>query len=69
MSIFALICFLSIWPTLRIIAWRRLLKTDPKALPGAEEIQQVRRVIHLEAALALLLPILGAAMARGYGLP
>jgi len=69
MGIFALICFLSIWPTLRIIAWGRLLKSDPKALPGTEEIRQVRRMIHLEATLALLLPILGAAMARGYGLP
>lgn len=69
MAIFALIGFLSIWPTLRIIAWGRLLKTDPKALPAAEELLQVRRMIHVEATLVLLLPILGAAMARGYGLP
>ena len=69
MAVFALIGFLSLWPTFRILAWKRLLKTDPKALPAVEEIRQIRRLIHVEATLALLLPILGAAMARGYGLP
>ena len=69
MATFALIIFLSLWTTLRILAWKRLLRRDPEALPPKEEILQIRRVIHVEATLALLMPILGAAMARGYGLP
>ncbi len=68
-GIFALIGFLSIRPTLRFFAWRRLLKVDPQALPTPEDILEVKRIIHIEVGLILLLPILGAAMARGYGLP
>ncbi len=68
-GIFALIGFLSIRPTLRILAWRRLVQADPKALPAPEDIKLVKRMIHIEAGLVLLLPILAAAMARGYGLP
>ena len=68
-GIFALIGFLSIRPKLRILAWGRLVKLDPQALPAPEDILQVKRLIHIEAVLILLLPILGAAMARGYGSP
>lgn len=69
MAVFALIGLLSIQPTLRIIAWRRLLDVDPHAVPMTQDIVRVKRVIHVEAALVLLLPILAAAMARGYGSP
>ncbi len=69
MGVFALIGLLSIQPTLRFLAWRRLINVDPNALPATNDIARVKRVIHLEAGLILLLPILAAAMARGYGLP
>lgn len=69
MGVFAVIGLLSIQPTLRFIAWRRLVNADPNALPAADDIARVKRVIHLEAGLILLMPILAAAMARGYGLP
>ena len=68
-GIFALIGFLSIQPSLRILAWGRLVKLDPQALPTPEDILRVKRLIHIETALVLLLPILGAAVARGYGSP
>ncbi len=68
-GIFALIGFLSIRPTLRFLAWGRLVKVDPQALPAPEDIKLVKLLIHIEAGLVFLLPILGAAMARGYGLP
>ena len=68
-GIFALIGFLSIQPTLRILAWRRQMNADPEAVPARQDVMRVKRMIHIEAGLVLLLPILGAAMARGYGLP
>ena len=64
---FALIGLLSILPTLRILRWRRALRQDPQAPPAAAEITRVRRVLWLELALAVLLPIFAALMARGYG--
>ncbi|HYP58614.1 MAG TPA: DUF2214 family protein [Beijerinckia sp.] len=66
-GLFAAIGLISIPPTLRFIAWRRELKRDPKWLPGPLEVRKIKRFIHVEAGLLIFLPILGAAMARGYG--
>ena len=68
-GIFAFIGFLSIRPRLRILACGRRVKLDPQALPAREDILQVKRLIHIETALVLLLPIFAAAVARGYGSP
>ena len=35
--------------------------------PSEGEIQRIRRYLHLEVALFMLLPVFAAAMARGYG--
>jgi putative membrane protein len=35
--------------------------------PSKGDIQRIRRYLHLELALFMLLPIFAAAMARGYG--
>ena len=67
MVVFALVGILSIRPTMRFIAWRRAVAADPNALPAAKEIKAAKMIVHIEATLILLLPILGAAMARGYG--
>lgn len=66
-GLFVAVGILSIQPTLRFIAWRRALVADPKALPAAAEIKVAKIFIHIEATLVFILPILAAAMARGYG--
>ena len=68
-GVFALIGVLSISPSLRFLAWRRMINADPQALPLLQDIKLTKRMIHIEAGLVLLLPVLAAAMARGYGLP
>ncbi len=68
-GLFVLIGVLSIQPTLRFIAWRRALAGDPNALPSAADIKVTKIFVHIEATLVLILPILAAAMARGYGSP
>ena len=67
-GLFALIGLLSIQPTMRFLAWRRALKLDPHMLPAPADLRNAKRFVHIEAALLLILPILAAAMARGYGL-
>ncbi|HEY0749290.1 MAG TPA: DUF2214 family protein [Steroidobacteraceae bacterium] len=59
---FALIGLLSVPPTIAFIRWRKLA-----TLPTEADIKTVRRYLHLELALFILLPIFAAAMARGYG--
>jgi putative membrane protein len=59
---FAAIGLLSLPPTLGFMRWRKLALQ-----PSETDIKQVRRYLHLEVALFMLLPIFAAAMARGYG--
>jgi len=59
---FAAVGLLSLPPTFSFMRWRKLALQ-----PGDGEIQRIRRYLHLELALFMLLPIFAAAMARGYG--
>jgi putative membrane protein len=65
---FIVIGVLSITPTLLLIHWRDKAKKDPSFLPSRDEIANVRRYVKIEAHIFVLIPILAAAMARGYGL-
>ena len=65
---FILVGVLSMAPTLVFLAWRNKAKSDPSFVPSGDEIASVRRYIKLEAHVFVLIPILAAAMARGYGL-
>ena len=67
-SAFIVVGVLSITPTLLLIHWRDKAKNDPSFLPSADEIRNVRRYVKIEAHVFVLIPILAAAMARGYGL-
>jgi putative membrane protein len=67
-SAFVAVGVLSITPTLLFIHWRDKAKSDPTFLPSAAQIASVRRYIKIEAHVFVLIPILAAAMARGYGL-
>ena len=59
---FLVIGALSVPPTIRFIQWRRL-----GVEPTEAQVKGVRRFLHVEATLFLLLPIFAALMARGYG--
>jgi len=62
LTTFLIIGLLSIPPTLAFFRWRR-----SGGLPDESAIRAVRRILHYELALFVLLPIFAAAMARGYG--
>jgi putative membrane protein len=67
-SAFIVVGVLSVTPTLLFIHWRDKAKSDPSFVPSAAQIASVRRYIKIEAHVFVLIPILAAAMARGYGL-
>jgi putative membrane protein len=62
MGTFVVVGLLSIAPTLALGRWRK-----SSLLPDEAAIKSVRRVLHYELALFLLLPLFAAAMARGFG--
>lgn len=61
-STFAAIGLLSVPPTLAFIRWRR--SGSP---PDAVAVRTVRRYLHVELSLFVLVVAFAAAMARGYG--
>lgn len=65
---FATVGVVSITPTLLFLSWRDKAKANPSFVPSPAEIANVRRYVKIEAHVFVLIPILAAAMARGYGL-
>jgi putative membrane protein len=64
---FLVVGLLSIRPTLRMLAWQKILKGDAAFVPPAQEIAALRRQLLLEIHVFALIPVLAAAMARGIG--
>jgi putative membrane protein len=59
MALFVVVAFLSIYPTLKFLSWRKGI--DPAAVPA------IRRVLHLELVGIVLILLCAALMARGIG--
>lgn len=64
---FLVVGLLSIPPTLRILKWRERLRQEERFTPDTGEVAAIRRFMHWEAAVFVLIPIFAAMMARGYG--
>ena len=68
MAAFVLLGILSIYPTVRIIAWRRSLKANPAFSPLEREVIALRRYVIGEFLLVPVMLVCAAARVRGYGL-
>ncbi len=62
-----LVAILSIWPTVRFIGWGRAIRRDADFVPPPVEVEKIRKFIHLELVVFILIPVFAALMARGYG--
>ncbi|MCY1272730.1 hypothetical protein D9M68_476030 [compost metagenome] len=67
MGLFVLIAALSSYPTFVFLNWRNDLKAGVVPMLGPRKAKLVIMTIRLELLLALILPLLAALMARGYG--
>jgi putative membrane protein len=68
LAFFLAVGLLSAKPTIRFVRWKKQLAADPGFAPAAGEVADVRRWIAIELALFVPIPLLAAAMARGYGI-
>jgi putative membrane protein len=64
---FLVVGLLSVPATRRILAWRGRARTEPGFVPPADEIAMVRRYMHAEATVFVLIPVFAALMARYSG--
>ena len=67
LGLFVLIGLLSIVPTLVFLGWRSALKADQLPPLDPRRGRLVTLVIRLELLLLLIMPLLAALMARGFG--
>jgi putative membrane protein len=63
LSLFVLMGLMSIYPTVRMLAWRRAAASQGGVAPP--EYRRVLMVVRLELALLLVLPFLASLMASG----
>lgn len=68
LGLFVLIGLLSIVPTLIFLGWRSALKADQLPQLSPRQGRLVTLVIRLELLLLLIMPLLAALMARGFGM-
>ncbi|MBI1398180.1 MAG: DUF2214 family protein [Betaproteobacteria bacterium] len=61
---FFVLLVVSIYPTLRFVAWRRGLVAGRDRITSGREIRRVRRVIAVELALLALIPLFSSMLAR-----
>jgi putative membrane protein len=65
---FAAVAVLSIPPTVYLIRWSRQVRRQSGFLPADGELLATRRWLLAQAVVFIFIPVLGAAMARGYGI-
>jgi putative membrane protein len=65
-GLFVLAALISIVPTLRFLRWRTALRASG-ALPAAEEVKKVRRLVMLQAHIIPIIPLFAVFLARGFG--
>ena len=67
MAAFLAVGLLSARPTIAILGWRREAATNPDFTPPDAQVRMLRHFVHAQALALFLIPLLAAAMARGYG--
>lgn len=64
-GLFIAVGLLSAPPTIAFLRWNGKLKTNAADLPSPPEVKGMRKWIHMEFGLLILIPIVAAALARG----
>ena len=67
LGLFILVGLLSILPTVVFFKWRGAVKAAQVPAPSARQVRLETWSIRLELLLLLVIPLLAALMARGYG--
>ncbi len=67
-AFFALVGLVSVVPTLRVLRWRKAVSRDAAFIVAPHELAGTRRWLVVELCLFVPIPLLAAAMARGFGL-
>jgi len=67
LALFAIVGLLSIYPTRQFLGWRRAQRRGEAVTPDPARIATIRRVLHVEATLLVLVVLCASLMAHGVG--
>ncbi len=67
LALFAIVGLLSIYPTVYFLKWRKILKRGEEMVISEKAYKNISLLIHLELAIAILIPLLATLLARGFG--
>jgi putative membrane protein len=68
LALFVLIGVLSAYPTRQFLAWRKALKLGAVPAVDPARMRSIRRVLHIEATLFVVLVLCASLMAHGVGI-
>lgn len=66
-TLFVVVGLMSIYPTLKFLRWSKAAHADSNALPDHGAVGKVRKVIMLQLAVLVMIPLAATLMARGIG--
>ena len=64
---YVVVALLSLGPTLAYRRWLKALQAGQGALPPEGEVRRIRRLVMIEAHIAMFIPLAATFMARGWG--
>jgi putative membrane protein len=64
---FVIVAILSIWPTKVLLAWRKTVRAGQTPRLEEEQRRSLRRILHIELTLIVVMMLCAALMARGIG--
>lgn len=67
LALFVLIGVLSAYPTIQFLSWRAALRRGTAPVIVPDTLRRIRRVLHVEATLFVLLVLCASLMAHGVG--
>lgn len=67
LSLFVIVAFLSIYPTVQFLSWRTALRQGQAPILADDKRRALRMFLHLELALIVVILLCAALMAKGVG--
>jgi putative membrane protein len=67
LTLFIVVALLSIYPTVKFMAWRKALKNNQPPALDAGTRRKIRMILHFELMLLVVIILLAVMMARGIG--
>ena len=65
LALFIVVALLSIYPTIKFLSWRAALRAQRPPMLDARVLRTIRKILHLELTLLVVILLLAPMMARG----